>query len=247
MTDQPIASTYLPPVDQLLTLPIPDEDDDDWQDYSALGLSAEHIPTLIRMALDPALGAAKPDSSEAWATRHAVRALGQLHTPAAIAALGAYLLDGVRGEEACLDAADGLKEIAEEHPEARADVIAAIAAGLEQYAAQSEAYNALLVSDLMDLRAVEALPTIEKAFAANKVDVMVQGDFEDVQIDLGVIETHVRKGPHLKRRESLFDEFADVIPTEPVDHDTIKAVKAKTKAKRKQAEKSRKMNRKKHK
>jgi len=37
----------------------------------------------------------------------------------------------------------------------------------------------------VDLKALEALPTIEKAFAADKVDLMVQGDWEDVQIDHG--------------------------------------------------------------
>ncbi len=247
MTDQPIASNYLPPVDKLLNLG-DHEMLDPWLGYSsALGLTEEHIPALIRMALDPTLNSEKPNPHQPWATWHAVRALGQLHAQAAIPALGVYLLDGTHSEDARLDAAESLKLIAEAHPEARADVIAAIAAGLEQYASQSVEHNALLVSDLMDLHAVEALPTIEKAFAANKVDLMVQGDFEDVQMDLGVIETHVRKGPHLKRRESLFDEFADVIPTEPIDHDAIKAVKAKSKAKRKQAEKSRKMNRKKRK
>ncbi|GAB4335969.1 MAG: hypothetical protein OHK0047_25280 [Leptolyngbyaceae cyanobacterium] len=80
-------SSYSHPVDRLLTY----KDCrklKKWPNYPELfGFTAEHIPDLIRMATDPALNWADSDSLEVWAPIHAWRALGQLHTEAAIAPL----------------------------------------------------------------------------------------------------------------------------------------------------------------
>ena len=76
-------ANYPPPVDKLLTFgecsPSPE-----WPDYLALGLGSEHVPDLIRMAIDEELNQAASDSLEVWAPVHAWRALGQLHAEAAI-------------------------------------------------------------------------------------------------------------------------------------------------------------------
>jgi preprotein translocase subunit SecA len=61
-----------------------------------------------------------------------------------------------------------------------------LGAQLEKCAGQSEMLNAFLVSPLLDLEAREALPTIERAFAAGCVDAEVVGDYEAVEIALGV-------------------------------------------------------------
>lgn len=74
---------YLSPVDKLLTLGDP-RDEDGWRDYLALGIRAEHVPDLIRMALDRELNSADSESKEVWAPLHAWRTLGQLRAPAAI-------------------------------------------------------------------------------------------------------------------------------------------------------------------
>jgi hypothetical protein len=55
-----------------------------WPDYLALGLGPEHIPDLIRMALDEDLHRADSDSLEVWAPVHAWRTLAQLHAEAAV-------------------------------------------------------------------------------------------------------------------------------------------------------------------
>lgn len=74
---------YPPPIDQLLTfgdcLKLPE-----WPNYQELGLGPEHVPDLIRMAVDEELNHADSDSLEVWAPVHAWRALGQLHAEAAI-------------------------------------------------------------------------------------------------------------------------------------------------------------------
>jgi len=77
ITDYPL------PVDQLLTFgdcrKLPE-----WPNYLELGLGPEHVPDLIRMAVDEELNHADSDSLEVWAPIHAWRALGQLHAEAAI-------------------------------------------------------------------------------------------------------------------------------------------------------------------
>src|SRR5262249_12395177 len=68
---------YPMPVSQLLTLGEP-KYPDDRADYAAKGIGPEHVPDLIRMALDRDLNEADVDSPEVWAPIHAWRALGHL-------------------------------------------------------------------------------------------------------------------------------------------------------------------------
>ncbi len=76
-------TAYPPPIDKLLTLGDP-RDETEWPDYLALGIREEHVPDLIRMALDKELQWADSESKEVWANLHAWRALGQLRATAAI-------------------------------------------------------------------------------------------------------------------------------------------------------------------
>ncbi len=78
---------YRDPVVQLLTLGDPRQKGDmafGWRDYTALGLTAEQIPELARMALDEDVYRADPESAEVWAPLHAWRALGQLRAESAV-------------------------------------------------------------------------------------------------------------------------------------------------------------------
>ena len=74
---------YAPPVSKLLTLGDV-RGESAWLDYQALGLGPEHVPDLIRMALDDDLYWGEPDSDEVWAPIHAWRALGQLRAEEAV-------------------------------------------------------------------------------------------------------------------------------------------------------------------
>jgi SEC-C motif len=78
-------SFYGAPVNQLLLLGEPH--DNEWIDYTALGLSPENIPDLIRMATDGQLHNPPQDSALVWAPVHAWRALGQLGAVEAVAPL----------------------------------------------------------------------------------------------------------------------------------------------------------------
>ncbi|HEX9132162.1 MAG TPA: hypothetical protein VF844_07710, partial [Ktedonobacteraceae bacterium] len=83
------ATTYVSPVDKLLTLgkaqPV---DSDKWPNYLELGFGQEHIPDLMRMAKDHELRSLESEEGEEekpefWAPVHALRTLGQLHSEAA--------------------------------------------------------------------------------------------------------------------------------------------------------------------
>lgn len=82
MTDKP-TNQYPYPVSRLLNLGDPRERHE-WPVYTALGLTNEHVPDLIRMMLDDDLNNADGESREVWAPLHAWRALGQLRAVDAI-------------------------------------------------------------------------------------------------------------------------------------------------------------------
>jgi hypothetical protein len=106
--------------------------------------------------------------------------------PAALSPLVEYLTDSAYGEWARVAAARALGLIGEAYPETRGECVAKLVAQLAQFAVQSETLNAFLVTPLMDLMAVEAAPIMERAFACGCVDETVQGDWDDVQVELGL-------------------------------------------------------------
>lgn len=218
-----VANSYASPVNQLLSLGEPRRNES--RDYTDLGISADAVPELIRMATDDALNDGPQDSKLVWSPVHAWRALGQIladghprapeaiapllrlfqraddsddwvtsDLPKALAQIGApvidpvadYLADSTRGEWARVTAADTLGHIGRQYAELRAECLRRLAMQLEKFAEQPETVNTFVISALWDLRAVEALPVIEQAFASGRVDESVNGDFEDVEIHFGL-------------------------------------------------------------
>lgn len=174
----------------------------------------------------------------------------------AVEPLRDVLADNNQGEWARVAAGRALAEIGQRHPELRAACVAALSRQLEQSAGQDLMSNALLIDDLIDLNAVEAAPVIEQAFAANKVDLMVQGDWEEVEIALGLLEERITPPPDYR---ALMTAQLGYDPNELLDNlqattqaklqrkaeqQAAKKTKSKAKAKRKQAKKSRKKQRK---
>jgi hypothetical protein len=134
---------------------------------------------------------------------------------------------------------------------------------LEKYTQQDANFNGMLVGCLVDLNAVEAAPVMEQAFAANQVDLMLQGDWEEVQIQLGLLTKRITPPPDYRALmaeqmgfdpSDMLDQLKDVAQAgsaEQARADQQKAerkaadkAKAKARAKRKQAKKSRKKQRK---
>ncbi len=125
------------------------------------------------------------DDDDEWAQEEMPRVFAQIG-PAAVPALAAYLMDGQHGKYASATAGEALREIGEQYPETRAACAAALTRRLEDFENNDEGVNAFLISGLVELEARDALPLIERAFASGRVDEMVRGDWEDIQIELGL-------------------------------------------------------------
>lgn len=213
-----------------------------WLDYRGMGLSDEHVPSLIQMLEDRSLDwDAMPDGADEtpyWAQAHVFRALGQLRAepavgpllgvlhrdiesdwtvaevPAALGMIGPAALGPVRDalaraarepepwEAAAL--ASVLEKIGQAHPETRDEAVSVLVDQLRAFAAQDPELNAFLISPLIGLGAVEAAEVMEAAFAADAVEESVSGDWEDVQVELGLLDARNTPAP---RYDSGFDRF----------------------------------------
>ncbi|MFN8493718.1 MAG: DUF1186 domain-containing protein [Caldilineaceae bacterium] len=221
-------NTYISPVSTLLTLG-DIRRGADWPNYLAYGLAEEHIPALIRMALDEDLHWADSNSAEVWAPIHAWRALGQLHAdaaieplvqllhkvdewdddwvgeeipkvlamigPSALPAIHTFLASPEHGLWARVAASATLEEMGKQHPASRAECVAVLTDQLRAYPQQDPTLNAELIVALVELHAVEVAPVMEAAFAAKAVDLSIQGDWEEVQIELGLLAERLTPKP----------------------------------------------------
>lgn len=282
--------TYPEPVNKLLTFGEPDPGGpESWPNYiEAVGLGPEHIPDLIRMAVDRKLRDIKGEDEEEGdisytAPVHALRAVGQLKAqeaiqplvdllpeleddewmqediphvlamigPVSLPALAAYVADESHETYSRAFASNGLVEIAQKYPEHRAESIAALSKPLE--ADHDEELNGFLIGDLITLKALEATPVMEQAFAEDRVDLSIAGDWDEVQVALGLkersevperrwnnLETLFSPQPALPRHDEKTSLTADG-DSEPRKHHSNK------KAKEKMAKQSRKKNRRKKK
>jgi hypothetical protein len=159
-----------------------------------------------------------------------------------IPALRAYLLTPGRKTWACVTCSHCLAEIGKQHPDSWADCVAALQAGLEQFSENDETINAFLISYLADLRAVEAVPLVERAYQADVVDQSVMGDFEEFQIALGLLEKRITPPPryhHFDAPQAQAEWEADK-KSRQVEERRQRQQAQKEKKKRKQAAKNRK-------
>jgi hypothetical protein len=159
----------------------------------------------------------------------------------AIPALARYLDDVSHGLWPRVTAAFSLERIAAGDPSARGECVTILSRQLERFTENDPSLNGFLIGYLVDLRAVGAAPLIERAFAADRVDLSIQGDREDVQVELGL--KAARETP---RTYGFLYPMFDA-PEREESHrrgNTEKAAAKKKKAKRKQTRASRKKNRK---
>jgi len=98
--------------------------------------------------------------------------------PAAIPVLKRYVDDSSRNPYGRSAACDAMAAMAEDHPQMRADVVDYLTERLDQGADQSEqaeTFRAFVVISLLDMKAREALPAIERAFVEDIIDDTVVG------------------------------------------------------------------------
>lgn len=82
--------------------------------------------------------------------------------------------------------AEGIEHIAEHYPESWDKCIDTLVKQLEKYANNSPYLNGMLVSSLVNLKAVEAASLIEQVYTDKQVDEMLPGTWAAVQVDLGL-------------------------------------------------------------
>ena len=165
--------------------------------------------------------------------------------PAAIPSLREYLLKSDKLEWASVTLAHGLAEIGHRHPEQHDACVDVLQSALALYETNSETVNAFLISYLADLKAVEAAPLVEKAYHADAVDLSVLGDFEDFQIQLGLLEERQTPPPRYLWARDPQAAWESDEKTRSEEGRRQRAQEKKEKAKQKQAKKARKRHKKK--
>jgi hypothetical protein len=112
--------------------------------------------------------------------------------PAALGSFGAVAIEplsqaladpsyGVYGRAA---ASSSLVHLAAMYPESRARCVEVISTELDRSGREARELNGFLVGDLVDLGGVEATPIIEKAFAEDRVEKSINGDWGMVKREL---------------------------------------------------------------
>ncbi len=152
----------------------------------------------------------QPDEDiDEWAAEEIPEILGMIG-PAAIPPLVDLLGRGSAGLYSRTGASNSLVKIAEKHPEARSECVAAIAHILEQAEANDPALNGFLISDLIDLGAGESAGVVERAYAGDFVDDSIPGTWFDAWQRL------VGEGeppPKTAQKYSIFGKLSDPAST----------------------------------
>lgn len=270
------------------------QDDDSQTFVESLGLTQKHVPDLVRMVRDRRLNLASGESDEVWAPVHALSALAELdfhehinaliplfdlddewngeEAPILISTIGdaaleplqLYLQDRTRWVYGRGRASSAIDEIGKRSPESRGRAIQILSEELEQSHENNPTLNGFILSSLLKLDSVEALPTIRHAFEQNTIDETITGDWATVLEELGqkpdlndpLVEqsrahakiTRQQEFPSLEELPVLpAAPLMEALPVLPVTASSVSSKKKSSsqKNKRKMASASRKANRKK--
>ena len=183
-----------------------------------------------------------------WTSEELPIVFGQIGA-AAMTPLAKFLADPVHGPWARAAAADSFTHISRQHPQTRDRCVTTLARQLEQFKQVDHTLNAFIISSLIDLKAVETAPVMERAFAAGRVDLSVTGDWEEVQIALGLLQERLTPEPGFFFGDPVTSKLQKMLKKwQQARHQAkLKAqtrAKAQAKTKRKQQKKARKQKRK---
>jgi hypothetical protein len=128
--------------------------------------------------------------------------------PATLPSLEQFLADPLHDDSAKNYITEILEQIAEKYPETRTECIAIATRCLADFEVNDPGLNAFLIADLMSMKAVEAAPLIQEAFANDCVEEFWCGDWDEVQYELGLKER-----PPRKERSSIFPTLPTWTPT----------------------------------
>ena len=148
-------------------------------------------------AVEPLLGLLHriDDNDDDWVSEELLDVIPQIGAQC-VPAVAAYLADPTHGPFARMTAAEILRKTAERYPDKRAECVAILSKQLESFATTNNDVNAMVIWQLVDLKATEAVPVMEQAFAADAVSKEMVGDWEEVQIALGLKQERDTPQPH---------------------------------------------------
>lgn len=146
-----------------------------WRALGQLEAQAATTP-LLKLLEDP---------DNEWAQEE-IPVVMSLIGPSAMSAVQEYIANSSHDIFGRLSAINYFKKLQARYPEQREQCIDALSQQLAKYQQNEPALNGFLIPALCDLDAVEKAPEIEKAFAAQRVDLSIMGDWDEVQVDLGL-------------------------------------------------------------
>lgn len=138
-------------------------------------------------AAEPLLALLEREMDNAWVFEEVPAVLGMIG-PAALPGATLALFDESRDPLLREAAAGIIANVAHEYPERRDEAAGVLAKQLEDWRDQSPEMNAYLVTYLVEMNDTAAAPVMQAAFEAGRVNETITGDWEDVQIDLGLLD-----------------------------------------------------------
>lgn len=138
-----------------------------------------------------------------------------------------YLVNPVKPEYGRIAAAQAIAQNGLKHPECRDETIALLVEALNRHNDAPKGLNGFIVYSLAQLNGVEAAGSIREAFAAERVDCAIIGDWEDVQIRFGLLSERVTP-----RRDYLAEYRRDIAAQEKIERNRAKRERKKRKKKR---------------
>jgi hypothetical protein len=116
-----------------------------------------------------------------------IRGIGRNAGAIAIEPFSKMLTDPNQDERLRVTFANGLEEIGKTYPESRDACVKALMGQLQNYHVQDGDYlNSVLVSNLIQLKAVEAVNLIEEVFTNRELDEWCTGSWAEAQVSLGL-------------------------------------------------------------
>ncbi len=196
-------------------------------------------------AIEPLLTLFETLKDDDWVMSELPEVLGRIG-PAALPALAAYLADITHDDSARISTTSCIEKIGKLWPETRTACVDILTEQLKLYAENDPDLNGFLILTLVELQAKEAAPVIERAYAANRVELILMGVWEDVQVELGLKspeEVQQKRSERLIETSVPYKDHEMAVPyiSSRISHES-KAVHKKTKSK--MAQQSRKKNRK---
>jgi hypothetical protein len=134
----------------------------------------------------------------------------------AIPALEKYIFDDSNGLFDRIAAIHGIERIASGDPECRDKCVSIFTDKLKIFEKNDSTFNAFLILYLTELNATESIDVISQAYERESVDESVIGDFEDVEIRLGLKKDRIKPSKYSASIDELNNDFLTSNQNQPV-------------------------------